>query len=276
MDFDPAPFIINIAFRSWAVAVGILAAAGLLIGLLVSFSNAGGRGGSVFATGLSGFFRDVFSISPRRVLAIVRLTLKEALRRKALLVFVVFALLLMFGGWFLTDSNSRADMQVRVHITFMLTSISWLILIVVMFLSSWGIPEDIRIRSLHTVVTKPARRIEVVLGRILGFSSMAIVILFVMGIAGYIWIQRLVPDNAKAQLTCRVPVYGQLFFLDREGLPKKTGINVGDPWLYRSFVEGNSRQRAVWEFQDITPATVGEELKVESRFEECESKHYHR
>lgn len=267
MDFDPAPFNIAGAFVAWAIVVGILTVVALFLGLLASFSTAGAGGMKLFTNGLSGFVKDVFSISPRRVLALTRLTLKEALRRKALLVFVVFALLLMFGGWFLTDSNNRADLQVQVHITFMLTSISWLILIVVMFLSSWGIPEDIRIRSLHTVVTKPARRIEVVLGRILGFSSMAVLILIVMGVAGYIWIQRLVPENAKDQLTCRVPVYGQLFFLDRDGLPKKTGINVGDPWLYRSFVEGNTRQRAVWEFQNVTPDNVGEELKIESRFE---------
>lgn len=267
MDFDPTPFYLTYGLVYWVQLVAVISVACLVLGLLLSFSAAGARGGAVFASGLKSFFSDLFSISPRRVIALAGLTLKEAMRRKALLVFVVFAVLLMFAGWFLTDSNNRADLQVHVHITFMLTTISWLILPVVMFLSCWGIPEDIRIRSLHTVVTKPARRVEVVLGRMLGFSSMATVILVLMGVIGYIWIQRQVPESAKKRLTCRVPVYGSLFFLDREGLPKRTGINVGDPWLYRSFVEGNTRQRAIWVFPGVTPENLGDELKIESRFE---------
>lgn len=87
--------------------------------------------------------------------ALTSLTLKEAIRRKALLVFAVFALLLMFAGWFLTNSNERAELQVGIHIAFILQTISWIMMPVVFFLSCWSLPEDIRIRSLHTVVTKP-------------------------------------------------------------------------------------------------------------------------
>ena len=38
--------------------------------------------------------------------ALTVLTFKEAVRRKALLVFVVFAILFMFAGWFMADANS--------------------------------------------------------------------------------------------------------------------------------------------------------------------------
>ncbi|MCA9049463.1 MAG: ABC transporter permease, partial [Planctomycetaceae bacterium] len=224
-----------------------------------------------FVMGLVSCLKEMFCVSPRRVLALAGLTLKEALRRKALMVFVVFAVLLMFGGWFLANANSRQDLQVRVHITFMLTTISWLILPVVIFLSCWGIPEDIRVRSLHTVVTKPVRRAEIVMGRMLGFMAMSTAVLLLMGIVGYIWIQRQIPAEMKTGannlLTCRVPSYGNLFFLDRDGLPKTSGINVGDPWMYRSFIEGNSRARAVWLFGGVTPGRLGDDLRLESRFE---------
>lgn len=279
MDFDPIPFKFKQAFENWASLVGLLGGVALLLGLVGSLKS-GGSFAQTFAYGLTTFFKEIFAISPKRVLAITRLTLKEAWRRKALLVFVVFAVLLMFAGWFMTNSNDRADLQLNVHITFMLTTISWLLLPVVMFLSCWGIPEDIRIRSLHTVVTKPVRRVEVVLGRMLGFISMSSVILLVMGIAGYVWITRQAPeskivstdDSRRQFLTCRVPVYGGLFFLDREGLPTNSGINVGDAWMYRSFVEGNSRARAVWVFGDVTPESLtpdseGNVLHLESRFE---------
>ena len=62
----------------------------------------------------------------------------------------------------------------------------------------------------------------------------------------------MVPENAQSQLTCRVPVYGSLGFLNREGEPGK-GLNVGDIWEFRQYVEGASRARAVWDFENVTP-----------------------
>ncbi len=241
--------------------------------MLGSFLSGGDRGPDVFKSGFLSFFKDIFTISPRRVWALASLTIKEALRRKALLVFVVFAVLLMFGGWFLTNANQRVELQRSVHVTFMLTTISWLILPVVMFLSCWGIPEDIRVRSLHTVVTKPARRIEVVLGRILGFGAMSSAILILMAVVGFFWIQRQYPPitdeagNKIDPLACRVPNYGQLHFISPQGVPVSHGINVGDPWMFRSFVMGNSRARAVWQFAGISADKLGGELRLESRFE---------
>ncbi len=271
MDFDPPTYNIAFGVTSWLKLVGIIGVVAVAIGALASFSRNGANGSRAFRAGFTSFLKDLLAVSPRRVIALARLTLTEAMRRKALFVFVVFAIMLMFGGWFLTNSNDREDLQVSVHITFMLTTISWLILPVVMFLSCWGLPEDIRVRSLHTVVTKPVRRVEVVMGRILGFSTLSTAILLLMGAVGYVWIQRQVSPssnpNAPGQLTCRVPAYGNLFFLDLYGLPKNAGINVGDPWLYRSFVEGNTRSRAVWIFRDVTPDRMGDQLNLESRFE---------
>lgn len=273
MDFDPTSFDVTAALTSWLQLVGVLLAIGLGLGFLLSFSKHGANGFTAFIDGITSFFGELISLSPRRILALTTLTLKEATRRKALLVFVVFAVLLMFGGWFLTDSNDRPELQFGVHVTFMLTVISWLILPIAIFLSCWGIPEDIRVRSLHTVVTKPVRRVEVVIGRILGYSTMVGIVLILMGVVGYIWIQRQVPATVttdtgeRTLMTCRVPVYGRLFFLDRQGLPKRTGLNVGDSWMYRSFVEGNSASRAVWWFGGVTPDNVGDQLTVESRFE---------
>ncbi len=270
MDFNPVPFDLE-AFKAalgqWLQLVAVLAGGGALFALIISIARNGVPGVGAFVRGLTSFLEDLGSLSPRRILAVTSLTIKEAIRRKALLVFVVFAVLLMFAGWFISNSNDRADLQVNVHITFVLTTIAWLILPAVIFLSCWGIPEDIRLRSLHTVVTKPARRIEIVLGRILGFGSVTTLVLMVMGVIGYIWIQRQIPDSVKDRLTCRVPVFGDLYFLDTNGQPSRTGINVGDTWMYRSYVQGNSRARAIWVFRNITPETVGDDLVFESRFE---------
>lgn len=280
MDFDIAPFSISSAATSWLMLLGVLTLISVGLSFVLSLARNGGSGFTIFASGMGSYLGDLFSLSPGRIYALTKLTLLEAIRRKALLVFVVFAILLMFAGWFLTDTNSRPELQVSIHVTFLLTAIAWLILPAVIFLSCWAIPEDIRIRSLHTVVTKPARRLEIVIGRMAGMGIVACIVLVVMGVIGAVWIYRKLPENSRSQLTCRVPVFGQLYFFDSDGQPAATGINVGDTWMYRSHIAGNSRARAVWMFRDIDESsivteTVGtgdeaktiEGLKMECRFE---------
>ena len=280
MDFDIRPFDLASGTTSWLTLLGILTVISVGLAFLLSVARNGAAGVKVFSSGLASYIGDILSASPRRIYALTKLTLLEAIRRKALLVFVVFAILLMFAGWFLADANERPELQVTVHVTFLLTAFAWLILPAVIFLSCWALPEDIRIRSLHTVVTKPARRLEIVIGRMAGMGIVACLVLTVMGVIGGFWIYRQLPASSESQLTCRVPVFGQLYFIDPEGQPAATGINVGDTWMYRSHIAGNSRARAVWMFPNVDDAaivreTVGtgdqakqvEGLKLECRFE---------
>ena len=187
----------------------------------------------------------------------------------------------MFAGWFLTNAGSRPADQVKVYVSFVLTVIGWLTLLVMLLLSCWGLPEDIRRRSLHTVVTKPARRSEVVLGRMLGYSLIGTVILAVMGGVGYFWIVRQGEDVSEA-LVARRPVFGEVQFYGRDGRPAEKGLNVGNIWEYRSYIDGASRMFAAYTFDGVTDdvlrdvrivdpdtgeVTDGKVLQLESDFE---------
>jgi hypothetical protein len=154
-----------------------------------------------------------------------------------------------------------------VYVSFVLRTISWLILPVVLLLACWGLPDDIKARSLHTVVTKPVRRHEIVLGRIVGFCAVGALVLLSMGVFGYVWVRRQLPENAQSQLTARVPIYGQLTFRDREGKAVERGINTGDEWNFRSFAEGNTRARAIWDFSGLDPQSLSDPVHLESNFE---------
>jgi hypothetical protein len=123
-------------------------------------------------------------------------------------------------------------------------------------LACWGIPEDIKARSIHTVVTKPVRRVEIVLGRMLGFGMITTLVVAVMSIAGFIWIDRQVSEEAHGQLVCKVPIYGKLSFLDRQGNPSSSGINVGDVWTFRSYIEGSTKAAAIWDFDRLSEASA--------------------
>ena len=176
----------------------------------------------------------------------------------------------MFAGWFMGGTGEITNDQVKIYVSFVLRAITWLTLPVVVVLSCVGIPEDIRLRSIHTVVTKPARRLEIVLGRILGFSLIGTVVLVVMSAVGYVWIVRQIPKEAKenGMLTCRVPSYGKLLFLDRSGLPVASGINVGDVWEFQSFIEGATAARAIWKFENVNELALDADgnLNLENRF----------
>jgi hypothetical protein len=276
MNFDSVPFPLDSSFLLWLIVVGSATAIVLIVSLLATIASVGANGPVVFANELGAMVGDLFSLSPRRVFALAQLTFREAYRRKALMVFVVFAILLMFAGWFLTSSNLQPEFQVKVYVSFVLRAISWLVLPVVLLLACWGIPEDIKLRSMHTVVTKPARRLELVLGRMLGYSFIGLAVLAVMGVVGWGWIKRQLPEAAKSQLICRQPIHGELSFRDREGNDKdergerlKAGINVGDVWMFHSFIEGATKARAIWTFTGVGDHVLDGEgnLMLENRFQ---------
>lgn len=255
MSFSPMPFDLWSALLNWGIVVGLFLGVAILMvlaaALISSKFNVGEAFSKVF-TGFSQIGKDLFQLSWGRIWALTQLTIREAIRRKILLVFVVFGALFMFAGWFLADSDlPTSEQQVEVHVSVMLRMISWLTLPLVLLMSCWGIPQDIKNRAMHTVVTKPARRSEIYLGRLLGYSAVGTIILAVMAAIGYVWIVRLVPPSAKDALVARVPIYGDLNFLDPSGRPTKFGINVGDIWDFRSYISGATQAAAIWDFDDI-------------------------
>ena len=258
MDLTPRTFDAGAAALEWLLVFGVLGGCVLALGLLLTLLTRGPSGAKGFAASLAAGLKDLALISPGRVWALAQLTWREALRRRALYVFGLFAVLFMFAGWFLSNAGSRPADQVKVYVSFVLTVISWLTLLVMLLLSCWGIPEDIRRRSLHTVVTKPARRSEVVLGRMAGYSLIGTVILAVMGAVGYFWIDRQTTEEVDAALVARRPVFGEVQFYGRDGAPAAAGLNVGNIWEYRSYIDGASKMKAAYTFDGIGPGVLRE------------------
>ena len=69
----------------------------------------------------------------------------------------------------------------------------------------------------------------------------------------YLRDDRYIVGPPTGDLLARVPVYGELSFLDRYGQPSaEGGLNVGKEWTYRSYIEGNTLNTAIWEFKNLT------------------------
>ena len=267
MFFDSQSFHLGFGLLYWLAVVVVYCILAFLGGLIVSLATHGMKGPTITVRTVKTGIRDLLLVSGKRISAVATLTFKEAWRRKAFMVGFLFIALYMFGGWFL--GNADAEKPAKPYVTFVMTSIRWNLLPMAILVSCWGLPADIKARSLHTVVTKPVRRSEIVMGRMLGYSAVVTLVLVVTAVVGYVWIQRQVPDRAKDQLIARVPVYGQLGFLDKSGNETRSGVNVGDVWEYRSYIEGLTNARAIWKFENLNVQRLKSagKIRVEQSFE---------
>ncbi|MEZ6117264.1 MAG: hypothetical protein R3C28_11905 [Pirellulaceae bacterium] len=170
------------------IALLALAALGLFFGYLSSAV----RNGPFQALRWTAFsvwngIAELFQLSPRRILAMAKLSFQESIRKRVLVVFIVFVIGLLFAGWFL-DRNS--DHPARLYISFVLTATGYLMLFLSVFLSAFSIPNDLKSRTIYTVVTKPVRAWEIVIGRMLGFCAIGTVLLAMMGLFSYVFVVR--------------------------------------------------------------------------------------
>ena len=153
--------------------------AGIVISFLIAAFRYGPLAGGdmVFRVATTAVV-DLLRTSPRRVWALARLAIQESLRRNVLVALGVFVVVLLFAGWFLDNTSQRpqhAVSDVRAHAT---TYLAWALAV---FLSAFSLPTDFKKRTIYTVVTKPVRPGEIVLGRILGFTLIGTVMLAIMG-----------------------------------------------------------------------------------------------
>ena len=253
----------------WLIVVCVLALLGSFVGFVSSWMGNGRRGLATFGSVVGRGFADLVCLAPRRIYALATLTARESIRRKALWVGAVFLVLFMFAGWFIGDTSEATP--AKPYISFVMTTVRWMLLPVAVLLSCWGLPADIRDRSLHTVVTKPVRRSEVVLGRIGGYVFVVSMLLLVVSAVGYLWIRRVVPERAQRQLISRVPLYvepGGYKLLNDQG-QEFNGINVGDIWDFRRFINGGTKERVVWEFTNLKAEDFpnGQDVRLEYVFE---------
>ncbi len=130
---------------------------------------------------------DLAGSTPRRIWALARLAVQESLRRNVLIVLAVFAVLILFAGWFLDPTSVNPG---KLYLGFILGATNLLVCCVTLLLAVFSLPADIKSRAIQTVTTKPVRTSEIVLGRILGFACVGTALLAIMGAAGWAFVVR--------------------------------------------------------------------------------------
>jgi hypothetical protein len=203
-----------------------------------------------------------------RIWALARLSLKEAVRSRVVLVFGVMAIIFLFADWFVPY---KPEDQVRNYVRVVYWSMAPLFLLTASLLGAFGIPADVRSQAIHTIVTKPVERFEIVLGRFLGYGMLLTAGLGLLTGVSLLYIWRGVnPRAAEESFKARVPVYGsELWFWGTRETGKKSaeGTSVGREWGYRSYISGPHprnpgapKQYAVWSFDNV-PRYLGDDLR---------------
>ncbi len=183
----------------------------------------------------------------RRVWAMAKLSLKESVRRRVLWGFSLMLLVFLFGSWFLPY---KPEDQVRNYVRAVFLAMTMLLLVTAGLLAAFSIPSDIKSLSIHTIVTKPVERFEILVGRYFGYILLMTVVLVVMSLLSLGYVARGVDQEAAEEsLKARVPIYGNLIVTN----PK----NVGYEWDYRQYITGASDDEATWTFHRL-PAHLAE------------------
>ncbi len=172
----------------FSVTLLALVLGGSFFGFLVAaIRNGPAAAIAITGTTIGTAIRELFETSPRRVWAMSALAFREAIRRRVLVVFAIFLAFLLFAGWFL---DPAADHPGQLYLSFVLTWTNFLILMLAIFLSAFSLPNDVKHRTIYTVVTKPVRSWEIVLGRIFGFSAIGTLLLGVLVVFIYVFVVR--------------------------------------------------------------------------------------
>jgi ABC-type transport system involved in multi-copper enzyme maturation permease subunit len=330
IEFEVVPYLqwLPHALLNFGIAVAVLLALGTFFSWLAAAVRLGpSEAFYLIARIMLDALPDIFKTSPRRVWALTRLSVQESIRRRVLVVFLVFVAIMLFAGWYL---DTGSDDPARLYISFVLNTTNYLMLLLAFVLSAFSLPTDIKNRTMYTITTKPVRAFEIVLGRYLGFAIVGTALIVGMGAVSYGFVTRglahthqmdgklapipspfpnqpplgergtttldkhhrheftlnneglgrtdmqmghfhevtkngdqIVIGPPQGMLEARVPLAGQLSFLDRAGRSAASGINVGNEWTYRSYIEGDTLQAAIWTFDGVTPEKFPDGLPVE-------------
>jgi hypothetical protein len=224
-----------------------------------------------------GLLPELFALRLRRIYSIAWHTWVESFRRMwaPWVAVIVFGVILAFTSWFLKPPRD-AELGRQFVTALSLLSLV-LLLLTVGILAPISLPNDIRQQTIYTVVSKPVRRLELIWGRMLGLMGLVTLLLVIFGGISLVYIDRMVngaiaeevrladrekqanhlelervhreaAEQLRTRMSARLPVKGFLTFVDSKGHLKKMGIDVGQELEYRSFIEGATPSRAIWQY----------------------------
>ncbi len=130
-------------------------------------------------TAIPVFFHSLWSISSY--------TWREGMRKKILIGFLILSLLTIFGATFLTafletgGTGADAEVDAKLVKDICVTAISIFGVLITIFISASVVPSEVENKVIYTVLSKPVRRYQYLLGKFLGVQLIVLMNLALMG-----------------------------------------------------------------------------------------------
>jgi len=123
---------------------------------------------------------DIRRFRMRRVNAIAGVCFRESIRRRILWI----TPLAILGVVVVSQLQKSADDQdaIRQTTKYCLFISGLIVTIAALILACTNLPKEIESRVIYTIVTKPTTRLEIVLGKVVGFAAVSALILLIMGV----------------------------------------------------------------------------------------------
>jgi hypothetical protein len=104
-------------------------------------------------------------------------TIKQALRIKVALVFTVLLIVLLPALGMTTTGDETLKGRLQTFVSYALSLTSFLLCTLTIIVSIYSITSDIEQRQIYTVITKPIRRFQILIGKLLGVVILDVILL---------------------------------------------------------------------------------------------------
>jgi hypothetical protein len=156
----------------------------------------------------------------RSVWAVARNTLAQAVRMKiAVVVFLLLLILLPLMSKVM-DGDGTLLGKLQTFSSYGLSLISFLLCILTIAISAYTLNDDLKRKYIYLVVTKPIRRMELILGKLLGIVILNVFLLALFSSIVYICTVWVIPKMVEATPEHMMKTQAE-FFTSRVGLEAK-------------------------------------------------------
>ncbi|MBN1787796.1 MAG: hypothetical protein JW806_05315 [Sedimentisphaerales bacterium] len=229
-----------------------------------------------------------------RVWAVARNTFISSMRMKTAIVFILLLMILLPVLYLTTTGDGTAIGRIQSFISYGLGLTAFLISILTIIVSCYTLSSDIKHKQIYTVVTKPVKRFELIIGKILGVVLLDLLLLVVFSSAIYACtlymprlskvadtdIKRLDDEFYTARASLKVDfdelAIEKIVFDEYEELVKtgrldksRSREDILDELRKTEKYSRNSAEpggQVIWEFQNIKPFDVNESIFVRFKY----------
>jgi len=146
----------------------------------------------------------------RSIWAVATNTIKQAVRMKVAAIFLILLLVLLSSMAFSSTGDGTLKGRLQTFVSYGLSLTSILLSLLTIIISIYTITSDIEQRQIYTVITKPIRRFEFLLGKLFGVILLDIILLSLFAAIIYT-ITIYMPKFTKAPESERIQANNEFF-----------------------------------------------------------------